>query len=288
MNDRKFWEAIAKIDQDVLPDEARALQPLIAYLETLDPMELIGFHNQLCKKIYRLDTREHFEAASQNQSDDSFLYLRCYVVGRGKDYFNKVLRNVEETPKEFVCLELLLDVAPDLWRQQKGTDLIDVCDRRFCVESGSNDKGWPEIPGALKGISFKETRSMIEGMLAADKRQTAAIGREHNYLGATIGRKLELLGFRAPGYSFIGLTVVPNEPHAAIKYIKPEISDELEFAFEVNILPRQYVEMDAISRDKLFVDLAFEALMWLAHRDGLDVSIIQKAKLAVYDVLAPR
>lgn len=285
MNDRKFWEAIAKIDQDVLPDEARALQPLIAYLETLDPMELIGFHNQLCKKIYRLDTRAHFEAASQNQSDDSFLYLRCYVVGRGKDYYNKVLRNVEETPKEFVCLELLLDVAPDLWRQQKGTDLIDVCDRRFSVESGSNDKGWPEIPGALKDLRFVDTRNIIEAMLAVDKRLKAAIGGEHYHAVGKLVRQLEMLGFRTPGCSFVSLTVEPNEPHATIKYISTE---GLGVSFQANILPRHYVEMDVISRDKLFVDLACEALMWLAHRDGLDVSIIQKAKLAVYGELAPR
>ena len=138
MKPAEFWKLIEQIDCEALGrgDEEGAIAPLATALEPLDVASRQGFCEQLAEALYALDTRAHADAAGESSdSDDAFLYARCYVVARGRAYHERVLADPSAMPTrlEDWC-ESLLYVA--------GEDEDSSFSTSVSYESGSNKAKW--------------------------------------------------------------------------------------------------------------------------------------------------
>ena len=69
------------------------------------------------------------------------LYVRCCVVANGPVYYEAVLNNPTEMPKDME-FESLLNVSPAAFERKTGEELDHVLD--ICYESFSNKAGWPD------------------------------------------------------------------------------------------------------------------------------------------------
>jgi Protein of unknown function (DUF4240) len=142
-----FWKLIEHIDRDALLmgegyDDV-ALRPLIDALARLDKSELQSFQDLLAQALYDLDGRAYFDASSDAAgTDDSFLYVRCFVVAMGRDVYQRTLSDPAQMPNtiERWC-EPLLYAARLAWKEQTQEDLD--FDTKISFESGSNTSLWP-------------------------------------------------------------------------------------------------------------------------------------------------
>ncbi|MDR2013956.1 MAG: DUF4240 domain-containing protein [Rhodanobacter sp.] len=101
MNIDKFWLLTSNIDQVSLTsgNDALAVAPLISVLAKLPIKEIRAYEEHLCQVLYNLDGESFAEHAGESgNSDDGFLYARCYVVAKGRDYCKMVLLNPENMP----------------------------------------------------------------------------------------------------------------------------------------------------------------------------------------------
>ena len=114
MTDEKFWDLIALIDWRHEPDEHTMLQLLRAGLEREDPSEIESFQRVLTEKLQALDTPIRHKAAKE-PSGDCFLYLRLYVVGRGRAFYAHVASTTRWMPHYEKWLQGLLIVAREVF-----------------------------------------------------------------------------------------------------------------------------------------------------------------------------
>lgn len=144
----KFWELIDKINQDALNeyDEEGAVEPLINILSELHETEIEEFYENLSKVLFAIDGKNYTDnAGDSGESDDGFLYCRCYVVAKGKEYYEKVLGNPTEMPKNIdQWFESLLYVAEEAWSNVTGKVVEKFWDfiPSVSFETGSNTKNW--------------------------------------------------------------------------------------------------------------------------------------------------
>lgn len=144
MSDERFWDLIARVDAQALQcgDEETAVQPLFDAASTMSRSDLEAFEEALACKLYALDTRRHCdEGGASSNSQDGFLYARCFVVASGKETYDRVLADPSQMPKsvEHWC-EMLLTVASTGYEVQTGSEWTFV--PRVNYETGSNHRGW--------------------------------------------------------------------------------------------------------------------------------------------------
>ncbi|UTH15077.1 DUF4240 domain-containing protein [Macrococcus epidermidis] len=102
MDDTKFWKMIDHLFPDEL-DEQYAIKKLTKYPRE----EIIAFHNTLGK---HLEVLEKLPLKNNKyNSDDAFLYTRCFIIAQGLEYYNETLedRFIEEDLVEDSFEELL-------------------------------------------------------------------------------------------------------------------------------------------------------------------------------------
>lgn len=147
MDQSTFWRLIGKIDRDALSDgdEEGAVEPLIEALAEHAEGEIKEFENILAQCLYDLDGRAYADQAGESgQSDDGFLYARCYVVARGKKHYDSVKADPTKMPKSLdEWCESLLYVAQQAWVNATGKD-EESWDHHAPVsyETGSNKAKW--------------------------------------------------------------------------------------------------------------------------------------------------
>src|SRR5437763_134972 len=110
MTDEKFWDLIALIDWRHEPDEDAMLRLLLVGLEREDATEIESFQRILTEKLQALDTPIRYKAAKE-PSGDCFLYLRLYVVRRGRAFYAHVGSVSRWMPHHENWLEGLLYVS---------------------------------------------------------------------------------------------------------------------------------------------------------------------------------
>jgi Protein of unknown function (DUF4240) len=150
MNIDDFWRLTGNIDQAALAagEESLALAPLVTVLTTLSLKEIRAYEEYLCRMLYQLDCENLARHAGESgESDDGFLYSRCYTVAKGRQYYEMVLASPEHMPKtiEQWC-EPLLSVAAQAWAHKTGRS-ADEWDFEASVsyETASNLAQWPSI-----------------------------------------------------------------------------------------------------------------------------------------------
>jgi hypothetical protein len=152
MTDKLFWEIISLLDwtQD---DERAIVEPAICTLVKLPISEIFMFDEFLCWRLYTLDTREHARHFSENEpcssyvddatpfSTDSFLYSRARAIANGKTFYEMVLADPKQMPKEME-FEMGLYLAAFAYQEKTGREY--PYKPGLSWEAGSNRAGWPE------------------------------------------------------------------------------------------------------------------------------------------------
>ena len=149
MTDHEFWKLIALIDVIALDsgDEEKAIGPLQAELGTKSEAYLFAFEEALSWKLYAIDGEQFADRAGDSgRSDDGFLYARCYVVAKGRAFYEAVKSDPARMPKsiEQWC-EALLYPHRKAWADQAGGDPSGwPFMATVSYESGSNRALWAD------------------------------------------------------------------------------------------------------------------------------------------------
>ena len=137
----QFWQFMASLDPDADDGEVY-VNALIKRLGRRSRADIIEFGEQLAELLYTLDRREFAKnAGDAGGSSDSFLYARCYVLSRGRQYFERVLADPTLFPKD-VDFEELLSVCEEAFEESTGESFEHVT--HFSYETAANEEGWSE------------------------------------------------------------------------------------------------------------------------------------------------
>ncbi|TAK44967.1 MAG: DUF4240 domain-containing protein [Saprospiraceae bacterium] len=140
-----FWKAIALLDWLQEGDDDRVVEPVVAYLVVQPLSHLYRFFDILAEKLWQLDTRAHAQVFLEDPDEegylsaDDFLYARCAVVANGRAFYEKVLGNPAQMPKD-LTFEPLLYIVPAAYQRKTGKPF--AAPSAFCFETYSNKKGW--------------------------------------------------------------------------------------------------------------------------------------------------
>ena len=148
MTREEFWHHIESIDKEALRlgDEDSAVAPLEEKLASLSVAELESFEEHLAKCLYALDGKIYAdESGESGDSDDAFLYARCFAVAQGKTRYDATLSNPQMMPKTLDgWCESLLYAHRNAWARITGKDESEWnYDASVSYESGSNEELWP-------------------------------------------------------------------------------------------------------------------------------------------------
>lgn len=136
----RFWALIKNVDSN--GDTAEAMSaPLISALVKLDKKELLDFIVERDNKLRSLDGPAFHEASGTDHSADGFLYARCAVVVKGKDFYKQVLENPSSFPQN-VWAEWLLYSGEKAYEKRFGEELDFFSGINY--ESFFNDELWGE------------------------------------------------------------------------------------------------------------------------------------------------
>lgn len=149
MEEADFWEIIGLLDWDHEDeDDTAVIAPAVKRLAALSIHYIYDFKNLLSEKLYALDTFQHAQNIGEDEwqegkyfSVDNFLYARCCVVANGRDFYQQVLKNPAEMPKN-MTFEPLLRIAGDAYRKKTGKQLAFVT--TYNIETYSNELGWKD------------------------------------------------------------------------------------------------------------------------------------------------
>lgn len=142
-----FWDIIGLFDWTQADNEAAVMEPAIKRLASMEVAQIEAFEDRLAFSLHQLDTMEHAKnigESSYKDGDeyfvvDSFLYARCLVVARGRDFYEAVLANPVSMPKDSE-FESLLYLAGDAYERQTGCEFD--YESKLSYETFANTKGW--------------------------------------------------------------------------------------------------------------------------------------------------
>lgn len=162
MNEYQFWQVIEdawaaspellKMRNEVLKtNDAAIIEDLTEsvygpitnnirdILLTLSKEELTLFNRWMEQKLYQIDRKE--VQAYTDGSDDGFLYCRCFIVGMGKDYYEKI----DQDPSMATCdaeAEIVGFIGYVVYEELFKEEFERFAEH--CIESCSNRAGWAE------------------------------------------------------------------------------------------------------------------------------------------------
>lgn len=133
-----FWDTIALLDWE----SENICTPAILHLAKR-PELITDFDKILSRKLYDLDGKVFAEAVygkDTSVSADDFLYVRCFHVAQGKDFYESILDNPMIMKDE--AFEPLLSIGAEAYQlATQKTDYIFPL-TAFHYETYSNAKAW--------------------------------------------------------------------------------------------------------------------------------------------------
>ena len=88
MAEDQFWTLVAESGGDA--------HKLVGFLTGLSWEEIIAFDMRLDEAMYQLDRQDIHEIT--DGSDDGFEFVRLWIISRGREYFESVLRDPDNAP----------------------------------------------------------------------------------------------------------------------------------------------------------------------------------------------
>jgi hypothetical protein len=150
MDDATFWGLISKLNWKYEGNDEKVVAPVVKALAALPEAEIAEFQNALTLKLYAIDGRAWARESGEtvwwgepdSLSEDGFLYSRCAVVANGPEFFDSVLGDCKQMPKD-IEFEALLYVAPTAFERKTGRDGDEVRDKAgVSYETYSNKACW--------------------------------------------------------------------------------------------------------------------------------------------------
>ena len=148
MNEDIFWEIIGSLNWKKTGDDDAVLRPALKRLITMTAEDIYLFADILAEKLYLLDGIQYasnigedsYKGKDEYFSIDNFLYVRCCVVANGREYFEYILDNPTEMPKDMEFESLLYLPAQAYNTKTKTEDYKHITPLNF--ETFSNKEGW--------------------------------------------------------------------------------------------------------------------------------------------------
>ena len=146
MDDDAFWTIIAKLKWK--KDGEPSLGPAVKALAELPAPDIAAFDDLLAAKLFALDGEvfareigtEAFRRRGEYFAGEAFLFARCLVVAKGRAFYDSVLADPKQMPKD-AGLEPLLELATLAYETKTGEDYAHV-PTPDC-ETFANESGWP-------------------------------------------------------------------------------------------------------------------------------------------------
>ena len=148
MNEDIFWEIISSFNWKKTGDDDAVLRPALKRLISMTPDNIQQFAEILAEKLYSLDGfvyasnigPDSYKGEDEFFSTDYFLYVRCCVVANGKAYYENVLANPTQMPKE-MDFEALLYIADEAYNKKMKTEDENL-ETKLSFETFSNIEKW--------------------------------------------------------------------------------------------------------------------------------------------------
>ena len=146
MSEEEFWSIIALLDWGKGEEDDAILAPARARLQQYSIGDIRRFQDILAEKLYHLDRQIFAEQIGKykyngphNFSVDTFLYARACVVANGKEFYEAVLSDPTQMPKDFT-FEALLYLAGNAYELKTGESWDYL--PKLSYETFSNRDGW--------------------------------------------------------------------------------------------------------------------------------------------------
>ncbi|PQD95636.1 hypothetical protein CYL18_07005 [Pradoshia eiseniae] len=148
MKDETFWLIISLLNSDEKTGEEDILEPAVNALAKMEIKDIKEFEEALANKLYLLDTMEHAknigkhsykEEAQEFFSADLFLYIRCFIIAKGKENFDLTVENPQNI-SEVNSFEPLLSLASKAYTRKTGNEFAYISG--YDYETFSNIEGW--------------------------------------------------------------------------------------------------------------------------------------------------
>ncbi len=148
INEDIFWEIISSFNWKKLGDDDAVLRPALKRLVSMTVEDIQQFAEILAEKLYNLDGLvyasnigpDSYKGEDEFFSTDYFLYVRCCVVANGKDYYESILADPTQMPKE-MDFEPLLYFADEAYNKKMKTE-EEYLDTKLSFETYSNIDAW--------------------------------------------------------------------------------------------------------------------------------------------------
>jgi hypothetical protein len=149
MGEALFWDLVAMLDWTFEGDDEEVVEPLVQALTAMPMGEIADFQERLAQALHSLDGRAWARESGESVwwgepdrlSEDGFLYARCAVVANGREFYEAVLQDPKQMPKE-IEYESLLYVAPRAYGRQPGSEDDELPGTLVSFETFSNRDGW--------------------------------------------------------------------------------------------------------------------------------------------------
>jgi hypothetical protein len=134
MNVEEFWNLVERADKSIL----------VSTLSKLSQQDIIDFEYLLRERIIACDRNDLVAALKiidGSVSDDSYLYFRCWLIGKGRRAFEAALRSADSISdvlgNEEPDCEALLYVATKAYKIRTGKESEDDSfPRDICISKG--------------------------------------------------------------------------------------------------------------------------------------------------------
>lgn len=133
MNEELFWQIVAGAQ-----GSAEKLKRLLL---ACSKEEMVSFHQLLDEMLYQLDREDIHEIT--DGSDDGFEYIRLWIVSQGRSYFEEVLQDPTQAPRdadEEQENEAFGYAVWEAYEEKWGEAFPQIQSLRA---TGTNQEGWP-------------------------------------------------------------------------------------------------------------------------------------------------
>lgn len=147
MDENEFWKIISMFDWEYEGDDSKVINRATNYLSEKTDEDIMKFQDILSKLLYDLDGIEYAKNIGEGSytdekvyfSVDDFLYSRCVVVANGKDFYNNILKDPKQMPKDME-FEALLYIACEAYENKNNKEFDYIT--KYDFETFSNKDKW--------------------------------------------------------------------------------------------------------------------------------------------------
>jgi Protein of unknown function (DUF4240)/Leucine rich repeat/Leucine Rich repeat len=142
-----FWRTVELLDWTHTGEDEAVIEPAVEALCNRSEKDITAFADILSEKLHRLDGetfakeigKDAYKGPEHRFARNWFLRVRCCVVANGSEYFQEVLAEPENMPKDLE-FEAILRVAAKAYERKTGRKLS--LKTKYNYETFGNKHGW--------------------------------------------------------------------------------------------------------------------------------------------------